>query len=137
MAKKKTEFVNIGDVKDWRNAGYEIEVLGHRLDKARTALKRCKPETWAYNYWHTTEQRILTKWKLTIQLKDTGLKQITEKRVDTARYDWWEKSEEIGGIGFITWFDDFINNIGLQQRLGESWGRALEEKVQKARKGLA
>lgn len=136
MSKKKTEYLNVGNIKDWRDAGYEIEVLGIRLDKARTALERCKKGTWAHDYWHTTEQRILTKWKLTIQLKDTGLKQITENRVNTVNYNWSERAEEIRMVGF-TWFDDFINNIGLQQRLNESWGRALEEKVQKARKGLA
>lgn len=125
-------------VKDWRDAGHEIEVIGLRLDKARTALKSCKEGTWAYNYWNVTTQRLLNKWHLTIKLRDTGLKQIVGKEEDLERYDWWEPSEEVPGLNFgIAVFDDWFYQMGLQARLEVSWAKAQEQKLQKARQGLA
>ena len=134
--KTKTEVVPIGDIKDWRDAGHEIENLGVQLDNARNSLAEAK-SPWAKNFWGTTVERLYTKWQLTIQLKDTGLKQKGPNsfysKID---YDWWETSEEIKLVGF-TWMDHWFDNAGLQDRLEESWAKSKELKLEKARLGLA
>jgi len=134
--KTKTEYVPIGDVKDWRDAGHEIESLGIQLDHARKAAKDARTK-WAKDFWSTTADRLFTKWQLIIQLKDTGLKQKGPNsfysKID---YYWYEKSEEIRMVGF-TWFDGWYENSGLQARLDASWAKARDEKLQKARLGQA
>jgi hypothetical protein len=134
--KTKTEPASIGDVKDWRDAGHEIESLGLQLDAARTALAKAKTR-WAQDFWSTTHDRLFTRWSLMIQLKDTGLRQQGPSSIYSGiDYYWWEKSEEIKMIGF-TWFDHLFDNAGLDRRLDESWAKARDEKVQKARLGQA
>jgi len=138
MFKKKQtiKYVGIGEVKDWRDAGYEIEAIGHRLDKARLALANAK-SNWAKDYWQVTVDRLFTKWQLTIQLKDTGLRQQgPESFYSDIDYDWYENSEEIRMIGF-TWFDHWFDSTGLDRRLDESWAKSKEIKLEKARQGLA
>lgn len=134
--KTKTQYVPIGDVKDWRDAGHEIEALGARLDYAREASKEAKSK-WAKDFWTTTADRLFTKWELMVQLKETGLRQKGPSsfysKID---YNWWEKSEEIKLVGF-TWFDGLYENSGLQGRLDESWAKARDEKLQRARLGQA
>ena len=135
---KKTKPVtdDIGRIKDWRDAGHELEVLGIRLDKARAALKECKQNTWAHDFWATTVARLFTKWRLTLQLKDTGMRQIVEKHADLETYDWWEKSDEIRMAGNHM-LENLFHNAGLSSRLDESWARSKEQKLEKARIGLA
>jgi len=134
--KTNTEYVAIGAIKDWRDAGWEIEHLGVRLDQARAALKQAKSK-WARDYWSITADRLYNKWILTIQLKDTGMKQQGPNsfysKID---YDWWEKSDEIR-MASISILDNMFYNAGQSARLDESWARAREEKIQKARQGLA
>ena len=134
--KTKIKYVGIGELKDWRDAGYEIEHLGTRLDQARDALKQAKSK-WAKDYWSTTVDRLFLKWTLTIQLKDTGLKQHGPNsfysKID---YFWWEKSDEIRMLSSSI-LDNLFHNSGLSARLDESWAKAQEQKVQKARLGLA
>jgi len=137
MSKKtKIKYVGIGELKDWRDAGYEIEHLGTRLDQARAALAEAKSK-WARDYWKTTVDRLFLKWSLTIQLKDTGLKQHGSNgfyaNID---YYWWEKSDEIRMLSSSI-LDNLFHNSGLSARLDESWAKAQEQKVQKARLGLA
>ena len=138
MFKKKQtiKYVGIGEIKDWRDAGHELEIIGNRLDQARTALALAKSK-WAKDYWQTTVDRLFTKWSLTLQLKDTGLRQQGPSsfysKID---YYWWEKSEEIRMIGF-TWFDHWFDSTGLDRRLDESWAKSKEIKLEKARQGLA
>jgi hypothetical protein len=134
--KTNTEFVALGAVKDWRDAGYEIEALGHRLDAARERAAEASSK-WAKDYWTITVDRLFNKWELMIQLKDTGLRQQGPSSVySKIDYDWWEKSDEIKMIGF-PWLDHYFDNAGLQGRLDESWANSKEEKLQKARQGLA
>ena len=132
----KTNYVGIGEVKDWRDAGHELDVIGNRLDYARTALTNARSK-WARDYWTITVARLFTKWTLTLQLKDTGLRQQGPSsfysKID---YDWWEKSEEIRMVGF-TWFDHYFDNAGLSSKLDESWAKSKEIKLEKARQGLA
>jgi hypothetical protein len=132
----KIKYVGIGEVKDWRDAGHELEVIGNRLDYARTALANARGK-WAKDFWTITVARLFTKWTLTLQLKDTGLRQQGPSsfysKID---YDWWEKSEEIRMVGF-TWFDHYFDNAGLSSKLDESWAKSKEIKLEKARQGLA
>jgi hypothetical protein len=134
--KSKIKFVAIGEVKDWRDAGHDLEVIGNRLDYARTALKECKSD-WGRNFWQTTVDRLYTKWSLILQLKDTGLRQQGPASFyNDIDYYWWEKSEEIRMIGF-TWFESLYENAGLSSKLDESWAKSKEIKLEKARLGLA
>ena len=133
--KTNTEFVAIGETKDWRDAGYEIEALGTRLDHAREASAKATTK-WAKDFWTTTHSRLFNKWQLMIQLKDTGLKQKGATGNIRIDYQWYEKSDEIRMVGF-TWFDHYFDSMGLKSRLDESWAKSKEIKLEKARQGLA
>ena len=134
--KTKTNATPIGDIKDWRDAGHEIESLGLQLDNARQASAKASTK-WARDFWTTTSDRLFTKWSLMIQLKDTGLRQQGPSSIYSGiDYYWYEKSEEIKMIGF-TWFDHLFDNAGLDRRLDESWAKSKEIKLEKARLGLA
>lgn len=143
--KTKTEYIAPEFYKDWGNASYELENLGRRLDAVRTTIKfleDCKkPEDhWAMVQWRQAEAIILRKWKHTLRLKETGLRQAG--RVDSGpkiSYDWWEKSDEVAMEipflgGFSMWLQD---KIGSNSSLDRAWEMAREEKLQKARQGLA
>ena len=130
----KTEYISVA--KDWRDAGHEVEALGLRLDAARNALKECKAGTWAQTFWAQTADRLLIKWKLTVTMHAVGLKQQGPRDGVTRSYDWWETSEELRVTSF-GFFDNWLNQIGLQTRLAESWAKSKEIKLEKARLGLA
>ena len=126
----------IGAIKDWRDAGHEIEHLGLRLDAARDALKECKTK-WAKDFWTTTVARLFVKWELMIKLRDTGLRQKgPEGFYNDIDYHWWEKSEEIR-MASIPGLENLFHNAGLDRRLDESWAKSKEIKLEKARLGLA
>lgn len=138
--KPKTEYVTPGFYKDWSQANAEIESLGHRLDAVREIIKDLelqeKEGTWALNHWREVEAIVLRKWKHTVRLKETGLRQVGARREGPdISYDWWEKHDGIGGHVFpiLGIFDNWIN----QGDLTASWAKAQEEKLQKARRGLA
>lgn len=136
MAKKedKLEFAEI--YKDWRDAGYEIEMIGQQLDKAREALARCKKGTWAYNYWNTASTRLFNKWRNKVTMKAVGLVQVGRRDPDwTVRTDWWEGAEEVAGTSMI-WIH-LADKLTGGPNLERSWQKAQEEKLQKARQGLA
>jgi len=133
--KVQREYIRSG-VKDWANAGYELETIGHRLDGARRSLARSKKGSWAYKFWATVESRLLIKWKQTIMLKEVGLRQEVTKEIDLQQYDWWEKTEEVGTLGVEFWAY-LSEKLGPGPNLTESWEKAKEIKLQKARQGLA
>jgi len=133
--KTKTEFVAIGETKDWRDAGYEIEALGNRLDAARERADKSTTR-WAKDFWTTTHDRLFNKWALMIQLKDTGLKQKGVSGKTTIDYHWYENSEEIR-MASIAVLENLFHNAGLDRRLDESWAKSKEQKLEKARQGLA
>jgi hypothetical protein len=136
--KPKIKYVGIGDIKDWRDAGPEIEHLGTRLDQARAALAEAKSK-WAKDYWSITANRLYTKWIRTVQLKDTGLKQQGPNsfysKID---YFWWEQSEEVAmGIPLFDNLGRMMMDAVGNSNLERSWEKARDEKLQKARQGLA
>jgi hypothetical protein len=114
--KTNASTVALAAIKDWRDAGHEIEALGTRLDQAREAAAAAKG-IWAKTFWNTTVEG-------------------PESFYANIDYNWWERSEEVKMIGF-TWMDHWFDNAGLDRRLDESWAKAREEKLQKARLGLA
>jgi hypothetical protein len=136
--KIKTEYVGLGEVKDWKDAGPEIERIGQRLDAVRGMLKdipkRGKRHQWARNHWSQIEANLLTKWRMMIMFKDTGLRQIGQRPGPEIDYDWWEPSDEIRSP--IPW-PAFMENWGNRSDLEQSWANAQERKLQKARQGLA
>jgi hypothetical protein len=78
----------------------------------------------------------MSKWQQTIMLKDVGLRQEVIKEQDIRTYDWWEKTEEVGTLGVDLWA--FLSEkLGPGPNLTESWEKAKEIKLQKARQGLA
>ena len=142
--KTKTEYIVPSFYKDWGNASHELECLGRRLDATRQAIAylKDKPENhWALRQWRETEAILLRKWKHTIRMKETGLRQIhsydTGPKID---YDWWEGSYEVAMRmplidGIMQWMHDKTGNTDYS--LDRAWAMAQEEKLQKARQGLA
>ena len=137
--KVKVEYITPEFYKDWGNAAYELKCLEHRLDAVRTALSECKPDSWAYNHWAEAEAVLLRKWKHTVRLKDVGLRQTNKVDMGPAiDYDWWEGSEEVAMRfplldGITNWITDRVSSPNLER----AWWMAIEQKVQKARQGLA
>ena len=132
----KTEYVGLGEFKDWKDAGPEIERIGQRLDAVRSTIKdipKGKRYTWSRNHWKQVENNLLTKWRMMILLKDTGLRQIGHQTGPKIDYDWWEPSDEIKSPIPIP---AFMENWGSQSDLEQSWANAQERKLQRARQGL-
>ena len=139
--KPKVEYVVPEFYKDWGNAHYELECLGHRLDVVRKTVddlvQRGVPEDhWGLRHWREVEAVVLRRWKHTVRLKDTGLRQkSTRQEGPDIDYDWFEKHDGMPGFGLTDRiFDRFFGGDG---DLAWSWAKAQEEKVQKARQGLA
>jgi hypothetical protein len=143
-SKTKVEYVTPEFYKDWGNATYELESLGRRLDAVRATIARLealvKPEDhWALVQWRQSEAIILRKWKHTIRLKETGLRQAG--KVDLGpkiSYDWWEPSYEPGmSMPFFDKLWTWLQERTYSPNYNRIWEIAKEEKLQKARQGLA
>lgn len=140
--KTKTEYITPEFYKDWGNASYELDSLGRRLDATRQAIAylKHKPENhWALRQWRENEAILLRKWKHTIRLKETGLRQAN--KVDTGpkiRYDWWEGSDEVPmQFPLFDALTQWIHSHAGISNLDRAWEMARDEKLQKARQGLA
>ena len=139
--KTKVEYVVPEFYKDWGNANYELETLGHRLDSVRRTIEQLeaweKPENdWALRHWREAEAVILRKWKHTVRLKDTGLRQKSKlKEGPEIDYHWWEGDDGMGGPLF-PWMN-FANNWFNHSDLSASWDKAIQNRLEMARKGLA
>jgi hypothetical protein len=137
--KAKAEFYPTGFDKNWADAWSEIDRLGQRLDSVRVAIKASAPDSWAEKHWTQIEANVLRKWKNAIMLRDISMRQGSQRdpgpKID---YTWWEPAQEISMsfpvIDNITrWVLDHTGNTDLTR----AWEMAREEKVQKARQGLA
>jgi hypothetical protein len=133
-------------IKDWANANAEIERLGLRLDAVRgiisTLVQRETPENhWGLKHWREVEAVVLRRWKHTIRLKEVGMKQVSKvKEGPEIDYSWWEKSDEVGvRVPIIdNLFAIVGDKFGLSSgSLDRAWEMARDEKLQKARQGLA
>jgi hypothetical protein len=133
--KTKTEFISLNDsFKDWKDASAEVEAMGNKLDSVRETLKGCKEGTWAHTHWKQVEEVVLRKWQLMVSLHQGGLRQIGPDRAVPIDYDWWEGSDEIANFLPVP---TFLNNWFNHSDLEHSWAKAQEQKLQKARQGLA
>ena len=137
--KPNTEFVSLYHSKDWANAGAEIDRLGRQLDAVRQSKKAAKRNSWAKKHWTQTEQILLRKWKQTIRLQNVGLRQsVLAKPRPNIDYSWWEPSYEPGVSmplfdNLTRWVVEKTETVNLTR----AWEMAKEEKLQKARQGLA
>jgi len=136
MKNKPTEQLTY---KDWSRAGNELELIGQRLDTARRFLAQSKEGTWAGDYWKQVYDRLLRKWHQTIVLMDIGLKQIKPVGDDGIDRTWFEKASELSsGLEFqMPGLSDWLQSGMVAEQLEGTWQRAVEEKIQKARQGLA
>ena len=133
----KIKYVSLNEsFKDWKDSQPEIDAMGHRLDSVRRALADCKPGTWAHTHWTQVESIVFRKWSMMIKLQQSGLRQVGPDRSINIDYNWWEGSDEIKMIS-IPFLENIWDNAGIQGRLDESWANAKEQKLQKARQGLA
>lgn len=142
LSRKKTEVKYLnpeGEFKDWKDAWPEIESLGHRMDAAREQVKLCKPGTWAHTHWTIVADKLFNKWRMTVTLYQSGLRQRGLKRSFDINYDWWEGSDEaVGSLPIPAFLNlNFVNDWFNQRSLEWSWEKARDEKLQKARQGLA
>lgn len=130
--------MKLSKYKDWSNAGYEVECLGYRLDNARAALSRTKKGTWACQHWRMVVDNLQERWKMTVKLKDCGLRQIRKEEQDNVGYDWWERPTEIRMLRIwpLTTFEERGMEERIQAGLQASWENRRNEIVQKARQGL-
>lgn len=139
LSRKKAEPVPVHsdqEFKDWRNGWGDVEALSQRLDHVRARLPYLKEGTWSYTHWHEQEQVLLRKWKLTVQLYQSGLRQRGPQKMYDIDYAWWEGDDGMGGPALPIF--GFFNDLFTPQRnLDWSWAKAQEEKLQKARQGLA
>ena len=125
--------------KDWRDAGPEIERLGQRLDAARGAAASAKEDSWAKNFWSTQSEVLFRKWTHAVRLHEVGMRQQGKVNPGVSiQYDWWEPSDEVSMRfplldGITAWFTDKVSSPNLDR----AWEMAINEKVQKARLGLA
>jgi hypothetical protein len=142
--KTDKEYISLNEsFKDWKDASPEIECLGRQLDAVRRTLDYLKerPENhWAVIQWRQTEAILLRKWKMMVSLQSCGLRQMGPSRTIPIDYDWFEKSNEASVSlpffdGICYWIQD---RFGLPSgSLDRAWEMAREEKLQKARQGLA
>ena len=137
--KTKTEYVVPMFYKDWSNAGAEIERLGKQLDAVRSVKKAAKRNSWAKKHWSQTEQILLRKWKQSIRLHNVGLRQAGKVDIGPkVSYDWWEPAEEVPMT--FPFFDNvcrMMMDAAGNTNYDRAWEMAREEKLQKARRGLA
>lgn len=137
--KTKVEYVPVMYSKDWANAGAEIERLGRQLDAVRLAKATSKRKSWAKKHWTQSEQILLRKWKQSIRLNQVGLRQaVKENPTHSIDYGWWEPAEEV--VMAFPLFDNLCRimlDATGNTNLDRAWEMAKEEKLQKARQGLA
>jgi hypothetical protein len=144
-SKRKTnvEYITPEFYKDWGNANAELDSLGHRLDAVRgiiTDLEQRKvPENhWGLRHWREVEAVVLRRWKNTVRLKDTGLRQKqTWDSGPRISYEWFERDDGVGTPVFPFFNFTFLDNWFNQSDLSASWERAQRNRLEMARKGLA
>jgi hypothetical protein len=124
--------------KDWSEAGDDLERIGKRLDVAREILEKSIPGTWADDYWKQVHDRLQRSWQQTISLMDIGLKQISPITANKIDRTWFENPTELGGVDFtVPVFRDMVDSHRIGVQLEKTWQNNLDEKIQKARQGLA
>ena len=115
-------------MKDYRFFGDEAEVLGQRLDAARTALARSKKNSWAKQYWQQCVERLMFQWRQLPILHDGDAKVSIIPRW-TVDYNFYEKSEGPGyGVTDRAYEKLFKHDADME----ESWHNHREARLAKA-----
>ena len=113
-------------MKSYRYLDNNIGLLGKRLDAAHAALARSKTK-WAKNQWQLTINRLTFQWRNLPILHDGDAvgTDIPRWSID---YNWYEKSEEIGGLDL---FDKLFHSY-KRPDLHWSWENHREQRLAKA-----
>jgi len=109
-------------MKSYRYLGDNIEVLGRRLDSARSALARAKTE-WAQQHWANVIECLVAQWQLLPLLHDCDAV-FTDKSRWTVKYDFFEPHIAEGG-----WISGLYNH---SPDLTWSWDNARNNRLAKA-----
>jgi hypothetical protein len=115
-------------MKNYRHFGDEAEILGQRLDAARTCLAK-STTPWAQNYWAQTVERLLFQWRQLPILHD-GDAQITIIPRWTVSYDFYEQSHMNEGYGITDKFYDRL--FRHDTNLDASWHAHREARLARA-----
>lgn len=100
-------------MKDYRFYGDEMEVLGQRLDAARTNLAGAKTQ-WAKTYWNSCVERLLFQWRQLPILHD-GDALITLIPRWTVDYNFYEVGHKMegGGVADRAYYKLFRESVDL------------------------
>jgi hypothetical protein len=115
-------------MKSYRLYGDEAEVLGNRLDHARTLATNSK-SAWAKNYWQQNVERLLFQWQQLPILHD-GDAQMTMIPRWTVTYDFFEAGHLNEGYGVTDRAYDRL--FKHDANLDSSWHAHREARLSKA-----
>jgi hypothetical protein len=117
------------NIKNYRFLGDEAEVLGQRLDAARSALARSKADSWAQNYWQQNVERLLFYWQQLPILHDGEALATTIPRW-TVDYEFYEANGPIEYVGVTerAYNKVFRDSVNLEA----SWHNHRAQRLAKA-----
>lgn len=119
-------------MRSYRHLGETADVLGRRLDAARSALAQStmSDSEWGKRHWQLVIDRLMFQWKYLPALHDADA-QVSIIPRWTVDYNFYEKDDMTGNTD---WFDKWFNtrSWGLPFRLNESWERHRELRLARA-----
>ena len=117
------------NIKNYRFLGDEAEILGERLDAARSALSRSTDDSWAQHYWQQNIERLLFYWQQLPILHDGEALATTIPRW-TVDYDFYELAcpHEYAGVTERAYEKLFRENTNLET----SWHNHRAQRLAKA-----
>lgn len=115
-------------MKSYRFLGDEAEILGARLDSARSSLAGAKT-AWAKTYWSQAVERLLFQWRQLPVLHDAEAVMTLVPRW-TIDYNFYEKNEYTGYNGIT---DRAYNKLFRESaNLEDSWHNHRAQRLAKA-----
>jgi hypothetical protein len=115
-------------MKNYRFLGDEAEVLGNRLDYARSSLAGAR-SSWAKTYWQQNLDRLLFQWRQLPILHD-GEAQLTMVPRWTVDYEFFEKGEYTGYNGITDRAYDKL--FRESTNLEDSWNNHRAQRLARA-----
>ena len=103
--------------------GDEAEILGHRLDLARTCLNKSKTE-WSQNYWNNVIECLVTQWKSSPAVNH-GQSLGPDQRRWTVSLDFYEPHCSRDQMDF----SHRVFNRIFRTKLDQSWERERNRKL--------
>lgn len=115
-------------MKSYRFLGDEAEILGARLDHARSSLAGAKT-AWAKTYWSQAVERLLFQWRQLPVLHDAEAVMTLVPRW-TIDYNFYEKNEYTGYNGIT---DRAYNKLFREStNLEDSWNNHRAQRLARA-----